>query len=93
MNESKKWHSEDISDSEKRIIEYNGKMGKTWPRKGDRMRFLGENGYPHELAAAKAKMKDGEVFTVEKFHLGGWHSDIEFEELTGKWNSVMFELI
>jgi hypothetical protein len=30
------------------------------------------------------------VVTVKKFDLGGWCSSITFEELPGKWNSVMF---
>lgn len=62
-----------------------------WPKAGDKMRFLSKNGYDNELKAAQAKIKEGEVLTVSKFHLGGWHSSIEFEELTGRFNSVMFE--
>jgi len=64
---------------------------REWPKAGDRMRFLSRNGYENELKAAQAKIKEGEILTVSKFHLGGWHSSIEFEELTGRFNSVMFE--
>lgn len=66
---------------------------KTWPAKGDKMKFLAANGYCHQLEAAKAKMKEGEILTVSNIRIGGWESSIEFDELTGRWNSVMFELL
>lgn len=66
---------------------------KTWPAKGDKMKFLAANGYDHQLEAAKAKMKEGEILTVNNIRVGSWESSIEFEELTGRWNSVMFELV
>lgn len=68
-------------------------MRQGWPRKGDKMRFLAKNGYPHQLEAAKAKMKEGEILTASNIRVGSWESSIEFEELTGRWNSVMFETV
>lgn len=68
-------------------------MKDGWPSKGDKMRYLAENGYDSERDAANAKMKRGEILTVERFHLGNWQSLVEFEELTGRWNSVMFEFV
>jgi hypothetical protein len=61
-----------------------------WPEPGDKMQFLDRNGYDVELEAARKVFTKGQVVTVKKFDLGGWCSSITFEELSGKWNSVMF---
>ena len=61
-----------------------------WPEPGDKMQFLDRNGYDVELETARKVFTKGQVVTVKKFDLGGWCSSITFEELSGKWNSVMF---
>jgi len=65
-------------------------MVEKWPEPGDKMQFLDRNGYDVELEAARKVFTKGQVVTVKKFDLGGWCSSITFEELPGKWNSVMF---
>ncbi len=64
-----------------------------WPHKGDRCRFLGENGYDHDLAAAMKVFVTGAPYTVEAIEIGGWSHTIKFEGIPGWYNGVMFELI
>lgn len=73
--------------------EDKGKVMERWPEPKDKMKFLAENGYAFELAAANSKFNKGDVLTVAKVRVGKWHTDIEFEGVDGRFNSVMFELI
>lgn len=66
---------------------------KRWPRKGDRMRFLNQNGYDHDRIDALKVMKEGDVLTVKSIDVGEWHHTIEFEEVGGRHNGVMFVLL
>jgi hypothetical protein len=63
-----------------------------WPKSGDQMRFLGENGYDYQLQAALNVFEIGEVVTVEDIKIGSWEHSIQFREHAGRWNGVMFQL-
>lgn len=63
-----------------------------WPKAGDRMRYLAANGYDRERADADKVMKAGDVFTVKSCRVGDWSHSVQFEEIAGNWNGVMFEL-
>jgi hypothetical protein len=54
--------------------------------------YLGENGYDGDREYANQYMRKGLAFTVKTISIGTWRTDVEFEEIPGKWfNSVMFE--
>ena len=75
-------------------VESAAEVGRRWPKPGDRMRFLGQNGYDGERADAQ-EVFGGVVhdLVVKKFNLGDWRSTIEFEGIAGHWNSVMFDFV
>lgn len=64
-----------------------------WPRKGDTMRFLNRHGYDFEREAAAEVMTEGQTFTVKKCDVGSFSHSVQFEEIAGSWNGVMFELL
>lgn len=64
-----------------------------WPQPGDKMRFLGENGYPFQLEAAMREFKVGEIVTVDFVEVASWHTGIKFLGRNGWHNSVMFERV
>lgn len=63
---------------------------KAWPTRGDRMKFLGENGYDHELAEALKIFEVGHLYEVEDCDVGDWHHSVTFVGIKGRWNGVMF---
>jgi hypothetical protein len=78
----------DISGNEDREL----RSLKGWPNPGDKMRFLGANGYDHDLAAAfDAGFSACETYTVKNIDVGDWQHTIEFEEIPGRFNGVMFK--
>jgi len=53
--------------------------------------FLDENGYDGDLEYARQYMQKHQNLTVKQIDIGGWRTEVEFEEIPGKWfNSVMF---
>lgn len=64
---------------------------KGWPKKGDKMRFLGRNGHDYQLEAAKKVFNTEDIYEVAQFDLGDWSSCILFVGFEGRWNSVMFD--
>ena len=64
-----------------------------WPRKGDTMRFLNRNGYDFEREAAAKVMTEGQTFTVKQCRVGEFSHSVQFEEITGTWNGVMFAML
>lgn len=60
---------------------------------GDKVRFLGRNGYDGELQRAKDIFWTDKTYTVAGVSVGGWSSTYTFEEVGGSWNTVMFERI
>lgn len=63
---------------------------KPWPCKGDKMVFLGKNGRESELAAANAVFKKGEEYTVADCDVSAYDHRIQFEDVPGSFNGVMF---
>ena len=66
-------------------------LGQGFKTKGTKVKFLNRNGYDHHLKRAQeAGMKEGDEFTIKITHIGDWSSDHEFEEIEGRYNTVMF---
>jgi hypothetical protein len=65
-------------------------MADRWPRKGDKMTFLGKNGYEFQLTEAMKAFTIGTAYTVKKCEVDSWSHSVEFEEVPGSWNGVMF---
>lgn len=62
-----------------------------WPDKGEKVRFINQNGYDYELSYAREHMDEGHILTIKSVQIGDWRTFYEFEELPGKfYNSVMF---
>ena len=38
-------------------------------------------------------LKEGEIYTLKNTEVHSWHTALSFEEVTGTFNSVMFEEI
>lgn len=64
-----------------------------WPRRGDKMRFLGKNGYAQELESAKRTFAEGGIYEVENCEVGDSHHVVGFKGVPGRHNGVMFELV
>lgn len=64
-----------------------------WPAKGDRMKFLGVNGYPFELEAAKKIFTAGNIYRVHACNVESWSHSIQFDDVKGWFNGVMFERV
>ncbi|MCU7378150.1 hypothetical protein OBO34_07255 [Clostridiales Family XIII bacterium ASD5510] len=63
-----------------------------WTAKGEKVRFLGENGMELELDEAKQNLVVGGEYTVERVNVGRWCSYVHLVEVPDKeFNSVMFE--
>jgi hypothetical protein len=62
-----------------------------WPRQGDKMIFLGKNGYDYQLEAAKKIFNVGQEYMVERCDVGDWSHSIKFYCIDGLFNGVMFE--
>ncbi|WP_110933782.1 hypothetical protein [Paenibacillus bouchesdurhonensis] len=64
-----------------------------YSQKGDRVRFLNKNGHDWEPERAREiGLVEGEIYTVERTDVGGWHTDVYLQEIPGyHFNSVMFE--
>lgn len=61
-----------------------------FPWKGDKMHFLGANGYEHELEAARKLFLTDQVYEVEDCDVGDWSHSIKFVGVEGRHNGVMF---
>lgn len=64
-----------------------------WPKRGDTMKFLGRNGYDHELRAAMDAFKIGQEYKVRDCEVGDWSHCVWFEDVPYAWNGVMFEFV
>jgi hypothetical protein len=65
---------------------------KRWPAPGDKMRFLGENGYPDQLKRAMKAFEVGAEYEVEACDVGDWSHSVRFKGVDGWHNGVMFEM-
>lgn len=68
-------------------------MPQPWPCKGDRMTFLGKNGYDSEREAAMKVFEIGKEYEVVDCEVSNWHHTVAFVGIPHRWNGVMFELI
>lgn len=58
--------------------------------KGTKVRFLNFNGQEWERQKAATVFDTEKEYTVERIDVGGFSSDVYFEEVAGPWNTVMF---
>lgn len=73
--------------------EKTGKPRGAWPAPGDKMKFLGKNGYDHQLTEALGIFVIGNEYEVEDCDVGDWSHSIKFRGVSGRYNGVMFERV
>ena len=59
---------------------------------GTKVRLNGRGGYDSERERANTSIGE-KILTVKLCHVDSWSSTYEFEEMPGRWNTVMFEKI
>lgn len=60
--------------------------------KGKRVKFLNHNGRDSERELAlKRGLVEGQILTVKTCKVGTWSSEYSFYEVSGQFNTVMFE--
>jgi len=64
-----------------------------WPEKGTRLRFLGKNGYDFQLQEALRVLNVGAVYTCTDCRVGDWEHSVALENVPGRFNGVMFEVV
>jgi len=63
-----------------------------WAGRGDKVRFMGENGTDCDKAHSSAFLNKGEVYTVQKCHISSSYTSVELVEIPNKcFNSVHFK--
>jgi len=76
------------------VLEGEASRMPGFPWKGDRMMYLGRNGYLNERVAAEASgFVPGVIYTVVSVDVSRWQHTITFAEIEGIWNGVMFERV
>lgn len=61
---------------------------------GDKMRFLGEGGYPFQLERALRHLTPGEIYTVSNVYVDEWGVYLYFEGIPNKsFPEDMFEKV
>lgn len=58
---------------------------------GTTVTFLNKNGYDSERARANAVFSTDKTYTVEHMEVGQSSSTVQFAEVAGRWNTVMFD--
>ena len=53
--------------------------------------FEGKGGYKLERESAKDKLVIGQSYQVEKIQVGGYSTDIHLTDISGSFNSCLFE--
>ena len=53
--------------------------------------FEGKGGYEFERESAKEKLVIGRSYTVEKVEVGSWKTEIYLTNISGRFNSCLFE--
>jgi hypothetical protein len=66
---------------------------ENFPGKGDKVRFMNQNGYDTEREKALKAIGLERIVTVVHCDIGSSSSSYTFEEVPGKWNTVMFDKI
>lgn len=60
--------------------------------RGTKVRFTGRGGYDRERERAQNEIGEM-ILTVNVCRVDSWSSNYQFEEISGSWNTVMFEKI
>ena len=68
-------------------------FGSVLAKRGDIVRFRGAGGWDYELRNASARFKTGDKATVERVRVGLISSRYIFADITGDWNTAMFERV
>ena len=53
--------------------------------------FEGNGGYDSERKSAKDKLVIGQSYQVEKIQVGGWNTEVHLTNVSGSFNSCLFE--
>ena len=53
--------------------------------------FEGNGGYKLERESAKDKLVIGQSYQVEKIQVGGWNTEVHLTNVSGSFNSCLFE--
>jgi hypothetical protein len=53
--------------------------------------FEGKGGYKLERKSAKDKLVVGRPYQVEKIQVGGWNTEVYLTNVSGSFNSCLFE--
>ena len=53
--------------------------------------FEGKGGYKLERESAKDKLVVGRAYQVEKIQVGGWNTEVHLTNVSGSFNSCLFE--
>jgi hypothetical protein len=62
-----------------------------YSKPGTKVEFLDRNGHEWERKEAEKILEVGQIYTVESIDVGDWCSYVTFEEVSGEFNSVMFD--
>lgn len=61
-----------------------------YSRPGTKVKFIGRNGHDYQLAKAKEIFTEGQILTIKQIDVSNWSSSVQFEEVGGWFNTVMF---
>jgi hypothetical protein len=61
--------------------------------KGTKVRWVDRNGFPYQRETARKTFDPSETYIVQACQIGRSSSTYQFEGISGRWNSVMFEAI
>jgi hypothetical protein len=61
--------------------------------KGTKVRWNNRGGYDFERKQAASILNESSVYTVKSCNIGSSSSTYELEEVSGRWNTVMFDKI
>jgi hypothetical protein len=67
------------------------KADDRWPKKGDKMTFVGRDGYPHQVTAARKVFTVGSEYEVVDCDVAASSHSIKFVGIDGRWNGVLFQ--
>lgn len=62
-----------------------------YAKKGSKVVFTGKNGSDWDQQDAQKRLIIGSVYTVKRTDVGNWSSTVEFQEVEGSYNTVLFD--
>jgi len=60
---------------------------------GTKVMFLDKNGSDYDRVEAEKVLKVGQIYTIVDIQVSSWISHVKLEEVSGRFNSVMFDNI